>query len=583
MRRLWYCLGGCSMGLLLLIGRADLRAAEAPDPLRLVPAQADLVIQVPQPRQLIEAFTTLDALKQLQKFEAVQEFYDSTNWRRFQQLVAYYEKQFDLKWPELLDRLAGGGVVIAVKLGPNPAPSLLVVQGRDAELMQAFVNRALEVIEQELARQDSKDRPQKASYRDIETIRIGDQVHAAVVGSALLVANSEKVLRVALDLHLDAGKNSLTRVAGLAEARKLLPPGPLASLWLNMETIRKAPQANQVFTLPRNDANLTVLFGGLLDVAGRSPFLCAGFYRQPDGFLTTIRMPRGREGIAAELSTHVPAPGQPGSLPLLEPRGVLYSSSYFFDMAKFWENRAKLFNDKQVKGLEEFDKNSGRFLLGNRFSQLLTQTGTYQRIVVAHQARTGYAITPTQRIPAFAVVQSLREPETFTKAMNGILRSAALLARFQVKLKLVEEKHGDHTIVGYRFPEEASVPGDVNNVRFNFSPCFVRVGDQFVLCSTLGLCHELVDLLEKQASEPPSRDMPVVQSQLYAAGGADALKAIEDQLLAQTILDRAMPPETARQQVRDFIDWVRRLGVLRIENAYGEHDFRYDIGLQLGK
>src|ERR1700682_6452353 len=130
MRWFWYRLGGVLYCLLMLTETVPLWAeAPPPSPLRLVPREADLLLEVPHPRRLVESVTTLDLLKQLQAFSAVREIYDSTNYRRFNQLGAYFEKQLGFKWPELLDRLAGGGAVLAVKLGPDPAPSLFVFQG----------------------------------------------------------------------------------------------------------------------------------------------------------------------------------------------------------------------------------------------------------------------------------------------------------------------------------------------------------------------------------------------------------------------------------------------------------------------
>src|SRR5262249_50850280 len=68
----------------------------------------------------------------------IKEYRDSTNARLFGQLVACFEKELGAKWPDLLDRLAGGGAVVAVKPGPNPAPALLVLQGKDEQLLHRF-------------------------------------------------------------------------------------------------------------------------------------------------------------------------------------------------------------------------------------------------------------------------------------------------------------------------------------------------------------------------------------------------------------------------------------------------------------
>ena len=98
---------------------------------------------------------------------------------------------------ELLDRLAGGGAVLAAKFDGNPAPALLVVQGKDEKLMQKFAETALDVLEQELARQDVKARPEKTTYAGVETVHFGKDFHAAVAGATLFVSNNDKALQAA--------------------------------------------------------------------------------------------------------------------------------------------------------------------------------------------------------------------------------------------------------------------------------------------------------------------------------------------------------------------------------------------------
>src|SRR5260370_18266905 len=104
----------------------------------------------------------------------------------------------------------------------------------------------------------------------------------------------------------------------------------------------------------------------------------------------------------------------------------------------------------------------------------------------------------------------MRAPDAFAKSVSTVLRGAALLSSTtQTKLELAEEKHGDVTLVGYRFPDGGVYKPDVNDIRYNFSPCFVRVGNQFVLASTLELGHELVDLLQKE-TEGTNKGHPLI-------------------------------------------------------------------------
>jgi hypothetical protein len=131
--------------------------------------------------------------------------------------------------------------------------------------------------------------------------------------------------------------------------------------------------------------------------------------------------------------------------------------------------------------------------------------------------------------------------------------------------------------VGYRFPEDEKLANDDADFRFNFSPCFVAVGNQFMMASTIELGGKLIDILDKEAKTPPKKSTESLQARFYAAGGADFLQSVEDQILAQTILDRALAPAEAKEEVKKLIDLVRQIGAIRIDESYSAKEFRYEL------
>jgi len=264
----------------------------------------------------------------------------------------------------------------------------------------------------------------------------------------------------------------------------------------------------------------------------------------------------------------------------LEPKNVLYCESIYLVVSRIWTERDRLFYDNQVKRLEKFEKQATPFMAGAKLSKLLTQAGPYYRFVAAHQPHVGYKKTPKISIPAFALVWELREPEAFAKSMETVLRGAALLGGAQADLKLVEETCKDCKLIGYRFPEDKSLKGDVNDLRFNFSPCFTRVGDQYVVSSTIELCRELVELIQKEGTKPARGETAPVRVRLYASGGAAYLKTIEDLLVTQATLDQALTPQEAREQVKTFLELIGQLGVFSLGSCFDDKSFRYDIRLQ---
>src|SRR6202042_861101 len=101
--------------------------------------------------------------------------------------------------------------------------------------------------------------------------------------------------------------------------------------------------APDLYKTPRDPA-LTVLFGAYIDILGRTPYVTAGLIREGQGLALRIRIPFGREGMGAgDAGLHLPPADQPGSRPLLEPRGVLYSYSFYLDVSRIWTDPEPLF------------------------------------------------------------------------------------------------------------------------------------------------------------------------------------------------------------------------------------------------
>jgi hypothetical protein len=564
------------LALLAVAGAAGpTRAAE--DPLRLVPRQADFVLRIDSPNKLVNAVLSTGPVRELGQFAVIKEALQTTNARRAARLIAYYEKELGAPWPELLDRLAGGGALLAGKFDrTNQAPVLFVVQGTDADLWKHAFDALLRVIEQEQVRQDSKDRPQKDTYRGLEIVHLGNDLHMARAGAALLLSNKAAAVHAGLDLFINGRHESLTEQSGPADAAKLLPPNPLLSLWVNLKPAQESPEGKEFFKRPKSDPAQLLFAGGLLDVVGHSPFVTMGTYRQPDGtWMATFRMPSGRDATPEGQGLHIAAAGQPGVLAPLSPPDVLYSNSFYLDIGRFWSGREALLTEGPRKGLDQAEKNLGRFLAGRKLGELLTQVGPYHRFVAAAQPKSGYAQHPTQIFPAFAYTVSMRDPG-FGKAMDGLLRGVALFTGAQAGLKLNEETVDGVTLVGYRFPEDGKLAGDVNGTRFNFSPCFASVGDQFFAASTIEFGRDLIRALKQPANNLPGSDVADL-SRLSATGGMALLKALQDQVLTQAALDRALTVDQVRDEVTKFVDWVGTLGEIEMETEYRPHEFRFEV------
>ena len=284
-------------GAIALLAPLAARAADSSDPLRLVPASADLVVKVEHPRAIADLAVKLAGTPEFAGFRGYRDYFESTNYRLFRQLVGHFERELGSDWPDLVDELAGGGVVLSLKFEKVPAPLLVVVQGRDAKLMEKFFHKLLEVGNQELARAGVQGGYLKEAYRDVETYRYGDDLHAAVVGAALVLSNRIEGLHSAIDLHLDPSKESLLQKKSLVDAKSLIPADALAWTWISLDYAHKSEELKPLFALPANFFPFQVTFGGLLDSLRRSPFLVVTFREEGGTATVSLRLPGGTKGM----------------------------------------------------------------------------------------------------------------------------------------------------------------------------------------------------------------------------------------------------------------------------------------------
>jgi hypothetical protein len=569
MRRILFALVG------VVLVTAPLQAA---DPLRLVPDQANFVVKIEHPDRLAQLGAQLMALPGLASFAQYREFLDSTNARRFKQLVAYFEKELGDTWPLLLDKLAGDGIVLAGAKLEKDAPILAIIQGKDAKLTQRFAARLLDIVEQEAARQEHAGWKRTAdTHRGVSIVTLNEYYHVAVVEAAIVYSNKKDALKAAIDLHKDGNAKSALAIADLKKARDMAGPDALVWGWLNLKAVKQSKEVQELLDYPGTQPILHYIAGKYLDAFKQAPFLAVSFGPKDGKYVLSAQLPAARSAIAPVATPHVPSFGKPTTLPLLEPKGTLYTSSFYLDLASFWTDRAKIFDDMTLKAFEEGDKQSATFLLGTRISQILEATGPRQRIVAARQVNTGYSVEPALKLPAFAFVAEARDPEALMKALEPRLRTIALLTTTQAKMTLVEEKIGDVSLIGYRFVENEQNKALNSGILFNFSPCFARVDNTMMFCSTLELARELIPEIRAKSKLEDKTDKVLSRDRFRSEGLSEYLGTIKQQLITQAILGSGSSPEEAAKEINGLLKLIDSLGKAETQATWDEKGFRFEV------
>lgn len=564
----------CGVALLAVLAPAARAADPPPDPLRFVPPTAQFFLKIETPRALAETVLGLDAVKSAPALGPVRDALDAPATRKALQVLGFVERELGAKWPALLDQLAGGGAVVAGKLGEGGGPALLVLQGTSEPAVAKAFDLMIRSLDDELARQGSKDAVVRGTVTGAATARLGKEFHAARVGSAVLVSNRAEVLAAAL-AQGNARTGSLAAKPSVAAARAALPPHPLAWVWVDFATIRADQATRDFLDNTRRDFLGQMVLGGTLNSLRNSDYVAVGLSKEAKGLRLAVRLPAGRSGFPAGYAVHTPPGDAVGSLPLLEPPGVAYSQSFYLDFGHAWKHRGELFGDEMKANLDKAERDIGKVLPGSfKLGELLEAWGPHHRLVVVNRAATPYKTQPGQLLPGFGYVATARDKQ-FLTTVPAALRAGALIASLQLGMKMTETTHDGEKLVAWRFSETKALPDDPDGLRFNFEPCFAVVGDHLVIGSTVEVCQKLIPEVKRTAAL--KGHAAVWRGQAYAAGAADALAAVPDPFITDAVLRGGLGLADARKQVEALTAWARSLGTARLEIDIARDVYRADL------
>lgn len=530
---------------LAAVGGVEPRRSPAADPLARIPAGYTFAAVVPKPRAAVDAVRTLPALAGLAQLSEVKELQDSGPNRRFNELIALYERELGADWPTLLDRVFGRGLAVGAMFGEDNGPAVAVGEGTDPEAVGDFFKLVVRLIEDEAGASLAK-----GTHAGADTVTDGKEFFAARRGATLYVSNRADHLKKALDLK------GPTLAEKAPAARPLVGGDPLLWAWLDLKTLKKGKATEDFFAATRQDFLQTVVLGASIDAVRRADLLAVGLYRTPTGLKLAFKLPAKRADLPPEFVLHVPASG-PGSLPLLRPPGTLYSQSFHLDLATLWRERAKLINGQQLKDVEKAETDISKLLPNTTLGKLLEGSGAYHRLVVADVPGDAYATKPVTPLPAAALVLSMRD-EQFGKSMTAALRAGAFLATTQYKLKMSTQDIDGVKVVCYRFPEGVPFPGDADpdRLRFNAVPCFAVVGDQLVVASR----PELVKALLPELRKTGGGAAPVWRGRADLGGLAAFLERHPEPVIARGLLGQGLTLAEAKKRAAEGLKWLASLG-----------------------
>lgn len=557
----------------------------AADPLSFIPKEATLVLKVEKPRQMVEAITKLDAFRDYESLPQVREAFNSTAAKQFFQLLKMAEAKLGQKWPDMLDSLVGGGVAIgSVPKGDN-SPFVLVAQGTDEKKSSEAFKLLVELITAELVRQSPPGveyKPEVGEVKGADALKIGNDFFALRHKATLVLSNKKEAAEKVLALvAAEKGAESVLANPNVPAAKKLLGGDPLAWFWFDLKTAKEDKGFSDYLETASKQAFLLFILGSTTDAIRRADYVAGGLSQTSAGFKISVQLPAKRADLPPVMALHAPLKNEThGSLPLLEPKGVLLSHSMYLDVAAFWKQRKTALGEQELKDLEKAEKDISKLLPNTTLATLIESSGPHHRVVMVERGENQYKTVPDFPLPEMALVSSMRDAK-FGKDTLTTIRTAALLIGLQLGgLAMSEEKFDGVDILSYRFPEGKSLDADPTNIRYNFVPSFAVIGDYFVVASSPKLLKDLIPEVKKPI-DPKACSAAVWRAKGYGTGAAQAVKARPEATITGTVLEQGVGLDEAKKQLDQLAKLLAGLGTVDVSIDHGEKAFKFEVEWKL--
>jgi hypothetical protein len=554
--------------LVLLLVPSSQAANLKGDATSLVPDDAIIVLQVTNARGLIDQAFDQRVVSLVESLPPYQEAMSSPETQQALGLVRFFENKYDLELPELLAKLVGGGITLAVLPGER---NVLIVESEDAKILTEVHDFFRTIAEGEAAKQGNPDRVKSAEYRGVQGWSFAPNEVHAIVGKCLLLADKPEALKVVLDHHAEEGTNSIGNSPRFQAAQKALDPDAEITLFADMKILKQLPGFLQAMEQNENPLG-RLLFAPLMAGANQATWLAAGIDVEQDNVTVEMLADKSEGQPTALDSFALPASSQDGAMPnLVVPRQIA-AMSFYRDLHQFYSSKDELFAER-TSGLIFFENMMGIFFSGKDLTEeVLAQTLPDMRFVVAEQKYDDTTGTPAMQLPGFAAVIKLRDPEGFDLVMKEAWQKAIGLVNFTRGQKALpgliidSATHGGTTYTTAFFSVADEEDKSAVDIRFNFQPALAIAGDHLIMSSTDALARDLIDALHKEAAE---NDQALAGrhslAMLQGAPLASILQANRSAMVRQNMVEKGHSQEDAEKEVDGILTALKYLDRLAIE------------------
>lgn len=469
-----------------------------------LPAGAFFSAELSRAEAALSQIRESELLQSLTASEPYQKWALSKNGRKFQGGRALLEGQLGINLWDAASRLFGNRVSLALYLSGeagHPVDGVVLIHFADDAIGPLLQEKLIPWLQ--LA-QEKMTFTQQAGLLQIET-RDG-KASLALQGRWGLFCTKpalrDAVLASLGDQPDPAAGESLAKTPVWDKCPPLLPDesGTHLSLTFDAATLRKGVGQDRGIPAILSNPLASLLFGGLTEITAVAPAVYGELSWEGSRFSAAVRFPTGRQDVDPAHQTLLTATGG-SSLPPNVPRQV-GAFAWSRDWADWYRQREHLLETRVLPEFDKFETGLATFFPGKDFAEdVLCLMNPPMSFVAAWQTYPHLDGKPGLQLPAFAVVMDLNDPQRGADVLQLFVQTLGTITNLEAGKGgrqpwiMSSESHADVQITFARYLDRPT--GTDLPAIFNYQPAAALVGRHYIAATSLELCRDLVDSLQK--------------------------------------------------------------------------------------
>ena len=564
--------------LILMLAAMVLQTTTGAQPLppatQWIPQNAVISLELSNTKALLDLVAGEKAVEFITSLPAYQKQASNPQFREFLAIVAYLEATLGADWRTALTKLTAGGVTFAV----CPKETVIViVETEDEQMLNKLHETFVNIAKGEARKQGRPDPVASKTYRDVTAWTFDGKEAHAIIGKRFVLSNRPEGLRAVLNRRAGAGGSSLVSKSTYRTAKSKIGSGAVATVFADLTRLKQIPDVAELLEQPGKNPMAALAFAGIVESIRDSNWLALGLDVRGSTLILRPLVDGKTVAQTSPAAFALPKKAGDGALPNLAVPRRIAAMTLYRDLHQFYAAKDDLFPER-TSGLIFFENMMGIFFSGRDLTnEVLAETRPDLRFVVAEQQFDPAIGTPQTKLPAFAVILRLRNPERAKEIAEEAWQKALGLINFtrgQQALPglIIDRPVHNETKFSMAYFSTTDIEDKTKlDTRFNIRPSLAMPGDYLILSSAEGLARDLIDTLKRE-KERTVEALAQTHSLIEIEGGrlASILQANRSVMVRGDMVKKGSTQEQAEAGIDMLITVVRLIERVRLSIGLNE-------------